>query len=245
MPIIARFTATQELLYRAQVDVMRNLKWMRLGGVFVVVVFPLLMFAMNLTRGLNWLEALTGNLFWIVGFPVLWLVGIPLVQRWSAHRAFHATPAAQGDRTYTFDENNIVLEGGLSSGRLTWPAIIRVVETRALFLLFISNQSAHFLPKSALASERDLQAFRTLCQVKVVETKLYHAQVPGDSLSVTAPTPADAASLDFQCAFCGALVEESPPLTLAILLTDGGEQHLPCHRNCLRRSLHSSVPLAI
>jgi hypothetical protein len=167
MPITARFTTSPQLLYRAQIAVLRNIKWTRWGGIFVVVVFPLFMLGTSLARGQDWREAFARNLAWIVGLPVFWLLGIPLAQRWGANRTFRTTPAARGDRTFRFDESEIVIEGGLSSGRLAWPAIVRIVETRELFLLFFSNQGAHFIPKSAFASDGDLEEFRALVRAKV------------------------------------------------------------------------------
>ena len=170
MPIIVRFSTSPQLLYRAQIAVLRHIKWMRWGGVFVVVIFPLIVFGLGLTRGQGWIAALTSNLAWIVGFPALWLLGIPIAQRWGASRTFRATPAARGDRTFTFDETGIAIEGGLSSGRLAWPAIVRFVETGDLFLLFLGRQIAHFIPKSAFASDLELQRFRALVLEKVPDS---------------------------------------------------------------------------
>lgn len=162
MPIIVRFTTSPQLLYRAQIAVLRHIKWMRWAGVFVVGIFPVFMLGIGLASGHTWQKAIANNLAWIVGFPAFWLLGIPIAQRWGATRTFRATPAAQGDRVYSFDETGISVVGGLSSGRVAWPAIVRFVETRDLVLLFLSNQVAHFIPKAAFASDTDLERFRAL-----------------------------------------------------------------------------------
>jgi hypothetical protein len=162
MPIIVRFTTSAPLLYRAQMAVLRNVKWMRWSGIFVVFIFPLVMLGSQLALGETLQAALMSNLAWIVGFPVFWLLGIPLAQRWGASRTFRSTPAAQGEQVYTFDRDRITVAGGLSSGVLDWKAIIRSVETRDFFLLFLSGQMAHFLPKSAFDSDADVKAFRAL-----------------------------------------------------------------------------------
>jgi hypothetical protein len=142
--------------------VLRNMKWMRWGGIFVVFVPSLVMVGSQLALGETLQAALLSNLAWIVGFPVFWLVGIPLAQRWSAYRTFRSTPAVRGELVYTFDHDRITVAGGLSSGILDWKAIVRFAETRDLFLLFLSGQIAHFIPKSAFDSEADVKAFRAL-----------------------------------------------------------------------------------
>lgn len=166
-PIVARFANSPQLLYRAQMAVFRNMKTMRRGGIFVVVIFPLFMIGLQLVRGVSVSQAVFTQLPWVVGFPLIWLVGIPVLQRWSAYRAFRVTPAAQGDRQYTFDESQISVATALSSSALDWRAIVRFVETPELFLLFLNQQAAHFIPKSAFASNEDLTRFRTLLENKV------------------------------------------------------------------------------
>ena len=166
MPIIVRFTTSADLLYRAQNAVLRSIRWMRWGGIFVGVL-PILMFALQLVRGRTLQAALINDLVWIVVFPAVWFVGIPLAQRRGADRTFNSMPAARGERVYTFDGDDITLAGGLSSGVLNWKAIVRVVETPDLFLLFLSGQVAHFVPKAGFASEADVNRFRTLVAEKV------------------------------------------------------------------------------
>ena len=166
-PIVVRFRTSPQLLYRAQVAVLRHIRWMRWGGVFVVGVFPLFMIGIHLAYGQSISSAIRNNLASIVGFPVFWLVGIPLLQRWGAARTYRTMPAARGDRAFTFDETGMVFEGGLSSGTVAWPAVVRAVETRDLFLLFLGGQAAHFIPKTAFGSPSDMQRFRELLTRKL------------------------------------------------------------------------------
>ena len=142
-------------------------------------VLPLFLIGVQLATGHSFLAALRTNVAWIVGSPIVWLVGIPLAQRWGAARTFRATPAARGERIFTVDEDAITIDGGLSSGTLTWPAIVRVVETRDLFLLFLSKQMAHFVPKSGFASAGDIDRFRVLMTTKVSQVSGRAAQGRG------------------------------------------------------------------
>lgn len=54
-------------------------------------------------------------------------------------------------------------------------------------------------------------------------------------------------AIGFQCCFCGATVAQAgpDPVVLVIPLSDGGSQELRCHRACLQRVLHPSVPLGV
>lgn len=167
MQIIVRFTNTPQLLFRAQSALMRHIKWMRWGGVFIVGIFPLFMVGLQLAYGQTVRSAIVNNLAWIIGFPVFWLVGIPLVQRWGAARSLRATPALQGEQVYTFGEEDITVEAGLSRGTTNWKAIVRSVETADLFLLFLSNQVAYFIPKAGFSSDTDVNRFRQLLATRV------------------------------------------------------------------------------
>jgi hypothetical protein len=48
----------------------------------------------------------------------------------------------------------------------------------------------------------------------------------------------------YQCAFCAETVLFDEAVELSLPVPDGGSQHLLVHTHCLRRALHSSVPLA-
>jgi len=54
-------------------------------------------------------------------------------------------------------------------------------------------------------------------------------------------------AIGFHCCFCGATVARAgqDPVVLVIPLSDGGSQELRCHRACLQRLLHPSVPLGV
>jgi hypothetical protein len=126
-----------------------------------------LMIGIQMAFGQTFVLAVRNNVGWILGFPLLWLLGMPLQQRWSAAKAYRTTPAARGDRTFKFDDDGITIDGGLSSGRLEWPAIVRVVETRDLLLLVLGSQVAHFIPKVAFGSTDEIEHFRQLVARKV------------------------------------------------------------------------------
>ena len=157
----ARFQVTPSMLYDAQRDVMRQIPWMRWGGVFVIVVFPLFMIGMSLAYGGTARGALAQNGGLIIGLPVFWLVGIPLLMRWTAKRTLRSTPAFQGNLVYEFSDSGLQLKSEVSESHLTWSALTRVVETRGFFLLFQNKAMALFVPKSALdasSSEGELRA---------------------------------------------------------------------------------------
>jgi hypothetical protein len=167
MPITVRFTNTPQLLYQAQSALTRHIKWMRWGGIFVVWIFPLFMVGLQLASGQPPASAVLNSVGWIIGAPLFWLLGIPLVQRWQASRSLQTTPALQGEQVYVFDDTEISVSAGLSRGTTNWRAIVRFVETPNLFLLFLSNQVAYFIPKHGFASEADVAQFTKLLAEKV------------------------------------------------------------------------------
>ncbi|HEX5436451.1 MAG TPA: YcxB family protein [Gemmatimonadaceae bacterium] len=160
--LTVQFTITARTLYHAQMALIRHITWIRLGGIFVVVVCPLFMVAIHLVAGQTLGAAIVRNLGWIVGFPAFWLIGIPLMQRWNAGRTLRATPALQQPQRYTFDAKGITMDGGLSRGRVQWAAIVRVVETHTLVLLFYNKTVAYFIPTDAFPSAEALARFRAL-----------------------------------------------------------------------------------
>jgi hypothetical protein len=177
-PIIVRFAMSPRLLYRAQVAVTTHSRWVLWRLVFVVGMIPLVLIGFALAHGQSLVSAIRNNLAFIIGFPVCWLVGMLLALRWGAARTLRTSPAAGGDRTFTIDENGILIEGGLSNGSLTWPAIVRVVETRDLVLLFLSSRMAHVIPKDAFATPADLERFRELVAQKVPALSARPGEVP-------------------------------------------------------------------
>ena len=158
----ARFRVTAAMLYAAQRDLMRQVPWIRRGGYFVIVGFPLVMIGITLTFGGTLRSALANNGGLIGALWAFWLLGIPLVTRWSATRTLRSTPAFQGTLVYELTDGGLRLTSDVSASDLTWAALTRVVETRKFFLLFQNKAMALFIPKAALGGPQAEEDLRTM-----------------------------------------------------------------------------------
>jgi YcxB-like protein len=162
-----RFTVTPAVLYRGQRAIARHVPWLRWAAVWMSVGYPLLMIAITVAYHGTVLGALQANWGTIIGFPVLWLVGVPLLQRWSAGRLWRGSPALQGEQVYRFEPTGVQVSTPVSSATITWDAVVRAAETPDFVLLFQSKAAALFIPKSAFGSADGVEQFR-----RVVRTAL-------------------------------------------------------------------------
>jgi hypothetical protein len=124
------------------------------------VVYPLLMIAITVAYHGTVIGALKSNWGTIIGFPVLWLVGVPLLQRWSAGRLWRGSPSLQGEQVYRVDASGVQITTPVSSATISWAAVVRAAETPDFFLLFQNKAAALFVPKQAFASGHDVEYFR-------------------------------------------------------------------------------------
>lgn len=155
-----RFRITPAVLYGAQRAMARHVPWMRWAGVWMSVVYPLVMVGITVAYGGTAVGALKGSWATIVSLPILWLVGIPLLQRWSVGRHWRNTPSFQGEQVYDVDASGVRIASAVSSSTIAWDAIVRGAETADFFLLFESKAMALFIPKTAFESEADVERFR-------------------------------------------------------------------------------------
>jgi YcxB-like protein len=160
--MLIRFAITPDILRGAQVAAMRHVKWMRVGLIMILVVFPLLMVAIGLLAGRSVLETFRTNALLLIGLPLFWIVGMPLITRWSSKRMWHTTPMFQGEHAYTFGSEGFELVTPVSRTAMAWASVVKAVETRDYVLLFINKMAAQFIPKSAFKGPSELDDFRAL-----------------------------------------------------------------------------------
>jgi hypothetical protein len=160
--MLIRFTTTPDILYRAQREMARHVTWMRVAFVGTVFVFPLLMLALGfLGGGVPFDTWFRRNGWLVVGLPLFFLFGLPLIQRRSAVRLWKATPTLQGEMVYYFTPTGFQQTTPHSCTDMTWSSVVRVVETKQFVLLFLNKMTAQFLPKDAFNPE-ELADFRAL-----------------------------------------------------------------------------------
>ena len=150
------------MLYAARRAVMRHTTWMRFSGYVVLLFFPLVIIGMNLAAGHTVGDAVRTNGVIYAGLVIIWLVGLPLLTRWSSARMLRTTPSFQGELEYSFTTAGMKVRSPVSFAEITWATFVRAIETREFFLLFHNKQIASFLPKSAFGSTEEQQEFRSL-----------------------------------------------------------------------------------
>jgi hypothetical protein len=83
------------------------------------------------------------------------------------NRAISATPSAQGPRTWSFTEDGVTIATEVSKSEMKWAMVVKVVETRSIFLFYLGPNIAHFLPKRFLPDPDDLRELRQLIRMNL------------------------------------------------------------------------------
>lgn len=74
----------------------------------------------------------------------------------------------RGEITYDFQPEGIHVITAISDAFLKWEGFIKSKETPNLFLLFLTKQMCHMVPKRAFSSEADVVSLRELLREKIV-----------------------------------------------------------------------------
>lgn len=104
--------------------------------------------------------------FWGIAFPLIFLVGLPLLQRIQRRKRWNQSPELRVPFTYTFDEEGIHTQSELGSGKVSWPVIRRVVLRRGFVILLTGQNIGYYFPASVL-SGADRECFEQLLREHV------------------------------------------------------------------------------
>jgi|GEM_PF-1132315 len=80
---------------------------------------------------------------------------IPLLIFRASKKAYYGNTQLSEETQYTFDNEGINLNGQTFSLHLKWNRIVEVVENADFFLLYITKQSCHILPKAQLSEKQE------------------------------------------------------------------------------------------
>ena len=72
-----------------------------------------------------------------------------------------------GERTLTVSTENVKLKSAVGETTLLWNGIKKWEQTPNLYLLYITHNSAHLIPKRVFSTETERQEFETLLKTKV------------------------------------------------------------------------------
>lgn len=126
------------------------------------------------------LLAVAALFFGIVGWPkwfvfdwTFFLVPVVILMFWAGIIPLQAwlnwkrNAPLRGELTYDFQPEGVQVVTTTSNSFMKWEAFIKSKETPNLFLLFLTKQMCHMVPKRAFASEADLESLRVLLSEKI------------------------------------------------------------------------------
>ena len=148
-PLEYHFDVTVALRASVQRDLIRRSRWYR-GMQYSYVIFPFVFVGISLLAGRGLVEALRGNVFWIIGLPLFGFVVLPWLNRWSTAHALRSNPALGGPQSLSFTTDGLAIENRAGSSLIRWPTLLRVIEERHHFLFYYSSGCAYYLPRATV-----------------------------------------------------------------------------------------------
>jgi len=138
----------------------------------------------------NWVSYRSARLMWVIWIflgPFMLLAGIyryfdevghpltfPLFLGWifmiifpltliiSPRTAFKKQPSLAAPQTFTASSDGIIVKSPLFSGNDAWSMYVSFVESKDMFLLYLSPRMFRMIPKRAFQSDEQMQEFRRL-----------------------------------------------------------------------------------
>lgn len=128
------------------------------GSVFLFGVFPLLAFLLTFGSALR-----AGRQpDWILLLPSVVIAASVVSARIGTKRKFESSKILHETVHYTFSSAGVDNATSTSSGHVAWSNVIRSVETREDFMLFLSLQQAFLIPKRFFPNSEQIDRFRAL-----------------------------------------------------------------------------------
>jgi len=88
-----------------------------------------------------------------------------------AEKIFETDPFLNKETTYLFTKTGIEVSTKSSFSEIEWHSIIKVLEQKNVFAIYISAANAYIIPKKALKSKDDIETFTTLLTENVNQKK--------------------------------------------------------------------------
>lgn len=140
------------------------------------LVMPFVFVGISLLAGRGLLEAIRGNLFWIIGLPLFGFVVVPGLNRWSSARALRSNPALGGEQTVALTSEGLAMQNRAGSSLIRWSTILRVIEERNHFLFYYSPGCAYYLPRASVPIS-ELPALRSFIDEHVTAPKEFATSI--------------------------------------------------------------------
>jgi hypothetical protein len=102
------------------------------------------------------------NLLPVFGVVVFVFVLLPLLQMYQLWAVGRRNRTLVGVHHYAFAPEGFSARSELFQVSLKWDAILKAVETKRFFFIYISNRAAHFIPKAQISSYPELEQLRAV-----------------------------------------------------------------------------------
>jgi len=139
-----------------------RIPWRWLPFVLTIIACPLIMGRPDrsaTTRPVaptTWFDSLLLLLPWVFVFGFLWF----FVLRRLTRRMFQAQPSLMRPKTLELNDGEATITDALTRLSYKWPAFVRFIETRNIFLLYISEVTFHIVPKRSFSTPEEVAEFR-------------------------------------------------------------------------------------
>lgn len=98
----------------------------------------------------------------VLGLIVFVFVLFPLLQMYQIWALSRRNRMLVGVHHYTFAPEGFTARSDVFNVSLKWEAILKAVETKRFFFIYISNRSAHYIPKVQISSFPELEQLRAV-----------------------------------------------------------------------------------
>jgi c-di-AMP phosphodiesterase-like protein len=147
---------TAEDIYKFQMSYLRKYFTPSLIILISVAVIYSITAAVGLITGERLFSG--GVLFFLV--ILIFVVTVPVTLRRSAQNIYKTNKLLQKTQNYTIDEEGIEVVSENGKGEVKWVELYKAAETKESFLLFISKNQSHIIPKRFLGTSREMELMR-------------------------------------------------------------------------------------
>lgn len=110
---------------------------------------------------------LSGAAFIVMIWPVYWLLGRPVVNRWERGRQYERRVKNDAEVRFTFSDDGIESKGEDSEGRVKWAGVFKWQESPEGFLVFEQDGIFMWFPFAGFESQADLDTVRNMAKQHV------------------------------------------------------------------------------
>jgi hypothetical protein len=146
-------------------DLYRLQLWVVLRGSRSVWIMPVLLVLLTVNT-LRWnaqeQETPTLGFGYLAGLIGLWIVLLLVIPCFIIRSRFKNEKGLHEDTRYTISQDRIDMESATASFRFDWSRIVRAVETRRYFYLFVSKTPTFIIPKRCVLAGTEINDLRKI-----------------------------------------------------------------------------------